>query len=171
MKLKRKAIPAFVAFLLVSGLFIFFFYTPLGLAAQISWSRRIHEAYLRFYCSRLAAAGNPDFQHPAALELYALGFNYLEAAHNAASAAIAQRPDPQGFRLRANIELNTLSYSNAVADFEQALNLSKGPPGFDFPSLISNHLEMAKACEAAKVKYWLSWNNRLERGSTPQSAN
>ncbi len=169
MKSKRRTRVAYGLILLMCGLFLFFFYTPVGLLSQASLALKIQPLYLRFLSARVAATGGVYCKDGVARQLYMSGMNNLWAAHEAVSAAIAQRPYPMGFRRRAYIEMGTGSYSNAVADFEQALSLWQHEQyDFDFnPTGTSNSLEIAQACAAAKNKYWLDRNNRPENPSTP----
>jgi hypothetical protein len=140
-------------------MFWFFFYTPFGLVLQTYIALKIQPAYLRFYSSRVAAARGTYCGQFSSLQLYDLAWNDLRAAHDAASAAIAQEPTAFDFDTRGCVELNTLSYSNAVADFEQALELwNQKPVGENLdPARASAYLKMAKACAEAKQKYFVPW--------------
>ncbi|MGO9243680.1 MAG: hypothetical protein ACLPT4_05665 [Verrucomicrobiia bacterium] len=148
--------------LIACGLFGFLFYTGFGLDVQISVVLELQKVYLRFFSSRLTATNNADFQGAVAAQLNRMGFYDLQAADEAFGEAIAQRPDPRDLRDRAYIEMRLLSYSNAAADFQQALMLWKQQGGgFDFdPGQTSNNMEMARACAEAKQKYWEYWKNR-----------
>lgn len=155
MKFKARTKVTVALILCVCALFVFLFYTPLGLLVQTGAALQIQRVYLRFLSARVAATSEFYCKDGVATQLHDMGINDLWAARDAVSSAIAQRPDDQvKLRHRAEIEMMTLSYSNAVADYEQALKLSKQPPDFDFPLSISNHLEMARICAAAKKRYW-----------------
>jgi hypothetical protein len=142
--------------LVACALFWFLFYTAFGLDVQIALVLKMHTAYLRFFSSRLAATNNETFQELIAVQLNTMAGYDLMAADEAANEATSHRPDPIYFRDRARIEMRMLSYSNAAADFDQALTLWKQGKGgfFDFdPIGTSNNVEMAKACAEAKEKY------------------
>jgi hypothetical protein len=165
MKLRAVAKTAFALAVIICGLFFFLFYTRLGLLIQVGAALEIQRVYLRFLTARATATREFFCQHNLARQLYSMGFNDLLAAHDVASAAIAQRQDGMEFKLRARIAMSTLSYSNAVADFEQALRLwNQGLVGdLDFNLQgTSNSLEIAKACAAAQEKYRQYWKNRPE---------
>lgn len=174
MKMKQKMI--YAAVVCACGLFVFLFYTPFGLVLQTFIILKVQSVYLPFYCSRVAATRGAYCKHFSSEQLYSMGWSDLQAARDTVSAGIAQQSDSVELRRRAYIEMSILSYSNAVVDFAQALKLSKQPPDFDFPLQTSNHLEMAKACAAAKEKYWRyretrSTNSvqRSESGSGPEA--
>jgi hypothetical protein len=160
MKFKAKTKVTIALLLFVCALFVFLFYTPLGLLVQTGAALQIQRVYLRFLSARVTTMSEFYGKDLVATQLHDMGINDLWAARDAVSAAIAQRPGDQlMLRHRADIEIMTLSYSNAVADYEQALKLSKQSPNFDFPLSISNHLEMARVCAAAKERYWYYWKN------------
>lgn len=169
-KTRVRILCAFVV--LLCGMFWFFFYTSLGLVLQTYIALKIQPAYLRFYSSRVAAMRETYCGSLCERQLFALGEEDLWAARDAASAAIAQGPQPFDFYMRGRIDLDMLFYTNAVADFDQALELWNHKPWGDYmnPEMASNHLAMAKACAEAKQKYWEYWKNRPANPSPPSES-
>jgi hypothetical protein len=152
MKLKMRWKVSFVVILFACGCFIFLFYFPFGLMLQAGLVVKLQSLYLRFVSARVATVSTFDCKDSVARSFYQLAMNDLRAAHDTTSMAIAQHADAMAFRRRANIEMSSLHYSNAVADFEQALeSWKRSPYHFDFnAAATSNQLELAKACARAK---------------------
>ena len=171
MKMKYRLITSALAVFLI-GMFLFFFYTPFGLVLQTYLALRVQPIYLRFYSSRVAATGGIYCKQFSSDHLFELAMNDLKAAYDSSTAAIAQHTEPSDLRQRAYIELHTLSYSNAVTDFEDALKLWRQNPSGTYlnPEMVSSHLEMAKDCAAAKQRYWdYSKNSPENRQPSPKS--
>jgi len=174
MKLTRKTQVICVAVLLLCCIFLFLFYTQKGLILQapFAWNtddpNLMESLYLRFYCSRLAASSNPALEQAAAKELLKLAIYDLQTAHGVASKAIAQTssPHPSDLFNRAHIQMRLFAFDGATLDFEEALKQRQVFQDLDHsPMMLSNDVEMAKACAAAKERYW----HRKSRLATPPS--
>jgi tetratricopeptide (TPR) repeat protein len=146
----RKKLAIACAVIVFLAMALLFFTRP-GLRFQyltVEKKTQCPQSYSRFLAYRLSATGDPLCRRYAAELLSYVARINLDGARDVLSEAIQQEPDAKKYRFRADIYMCRKDYTNAVADYEQAITLwdPRDWTGDFSIHNVSNSLEIARAC-------------------------
>ena len=147
--IKRRKTALLAVLVVVSVIYLLFFHTFYGLAVQWYVSQHFPRSpYARFLASRLMVSRDVRLREQAAIMLMEFGGEDLYEAQQVWNSVIAEKPDARSYSWRASTYVYQGRYTNAVADFEQAIRLwNPLDMTGDFSIRnASNGLETARAC-------------------------
>jgi tetratricopeptide (TPR) repeat protein len=137
------------AILILGLLYLYLFHTNRGLMLQYLASKKVRSSgYTRILAQNFEGKRDVRFRKLSAEMLMELGGQDYYDAQQVWNTVLEEQPDPRSYSARAYTYMCQRHYTNAVADYEQAIRVADPRDwtgAFSLPA-VYNCLRIARAC-------------------------